>query len=267
MPALAVLLLALPATAQRVVVPRLSARPAVVAPVLPVMTQSPLSFASAGLSAPSLAPTPLALAPLQAAVAVPVRIPAAADAPIPQAVAAPDTLLGKTAKAIAVTDAESPDWEAVFEEMYSGRYKGPKPWTDIPDSPLVAVGGMTIDKRAPGARELLKALALPNDTPVLGIFERAGERIVNGMALGTNGVRGHKDALPPERARRDHGGYTLGLAKDGSIRLIGSGHLPADMTPRLRRRLKRYYGLTPAGEGAWAKLRRGLWALWDALSS
>lgn len=38
------------------------------------------------------------------------------------------------------------------------------------------------------------------------------------------------------------------------------------MTPRLLRRLKRYYGLTPADESVWAKLRRGFWALWDALA-
>jgi hypothetical protein len=136
---------------------------------------------------------------------------------------------------------------------------------ELPNSPKVAVGSTLVDKRAPGARELLRTLTMPNDVPVIGIFKREGEHIVNGLALGTHGVRGHKDAVPPGADVRELGGYTLQLAKDGDIRLAGSGHLPADLTPRLLRQLKRYYGLTPAVESGLERLGRFWLAFWDGL--
>lgn len=152
-----------------------------------------------------------------------------------------------------------------FEALFSGSSRAPKPWIELPGSPKVAVGSTLVDKRAPGARELLRTLTMPNDVPVIGIFKREGEHIVNGLALGTHGVRGHKDAVPPGADVRELGGYTLQLAKDGDIRLAGSGHLPADLTPRLLRQLKRYYGLTPAVESGLERLGRFWLAFWDGL--
>lgn len=152
-----------------------------------------------------------------------------------------------------------------FEALFSGASRAPKPWIELPDSPRVAVGSTLVDKRAPGARELLRSLATPNDTPVIGIFKREGERIINGLTLGTHGVRGHKDAVPPGADIRELGGYTLLLRKDGELQLAGSGHLPADLTPRLLRQLKRYYGLTPAVESGLERLGRFWLAFWDGL--
>lgn len=243
-------LLALPVFAQRVALPRAMPRAAIpaMAPSFPAASLAPAAFGVV----PSLAPMP-ALAPAPAA---------PADAP------APDGLLGKTAKAIASTDPASPEWEReVFEEMFTGRYKGPKPWSDIPGSPKVAVGGTLVDRRAPGARLILRSLTLPHETPVLGLFKREGEGIVNGFVLGTQGVRGHKDALPQGADKQALGGYTLGLRRDGRLLLAGSGHLPADLTPRLLRNLKRYYGLSPAMESGLQRLGRWWFAFWDGLSA
>lgn len=152
-----------------------------------------------------------------------------------------------------------------FDALFSGASRAPKPWIELPGSPRVAVGSTLVDKRAPGARELLRTLTMPYDVPVIGLFKREGERIVNGLALGTHGVRGHKDAVPPGADVRELGGYTLQLQKNGDIRLAGSGHLPADLTPRLLRQLKRYYGLTPAVESGLERLGRFWLAFWDGL--
>ncbi|MDX6768147.1 MAG: hypothetical protein SF051_01330 [Elusimicrobiota bacterium] len=259
MPLLLLLLLAPDASANRVVMPRLVARPPVAA-FAPAVQAPSLKAALAPLSAsaPLLASPPAAIAPAPR--------PAPADAPAPTPV--PDNLLGRTARAMAATSPEDPAWDrAVFEEMFTGRYKGPKPWTDLPDSPKVRVGESLVDRRAPGARELLKTLVLPDERPVLGLFTREGDHVVNGFAMGTQGIYGHKFAVPPGADERRYGGYTFRLALDGTMVLLGSGHLPAELTPRLLRRLKRHYGVTPAVETAWARFRRGLWAAWDGVSA
>lgn len=182
-----------------------------------------------------------------------------------------------TAPALAPTPAAAPlaalppdhrDWDAqVFERMFSGADKGPKPWTELPGAAAVVVGETLVDKRAPGARELLKTLVLPNERPVLGLFTRDGPRVVNGVAQGTHGIQGHRDAAPPGATARTHGGYSLWLLPDGAVNVLSSGGFPADITPRLVRVLRRYYGLTPARESAWNRVKRGAWRVWDALTA
>ncbi len=245
---LAVLLWALPASANRLAVPRLTVR-------------APVAAFAPAVRTPAFS---LALSPAAALTAPRLLAPADAPAPAP----APESLLGKTAQALAVTSPEDPAWDRqVFDAMFTGSYKGPKPWTDIPGSPKVVVGQSVVDRRATGAREILKTLVMPYDPPVLGLFTREGDHIVNGYAMGTQGIYGHKFAVPPGADVRRYGGYTFRLALDGTMTLLGSGHLPAELTPRLLRRLKRHYGITPAVETGWAKFRRGLWAVWDGVSA
>lgn len=194
--------------------------------------------------------TPRAAAPvvLPALSPLPLALPAASLAPTPAPTPSPES--------------QTEDFDALF----SGRARG-APWVERPGSPKVAVGVTLVDKRALGARELLRSLTMPNETPVIGIFERDGERVLNGFVLGTQGVSGHKDAVPPGADERKLGGYTLGLKRDGGLVLAGSGHLPADLTPRLMRNLKRYYGLSPALESGLERLSRWWFALWDGLSA
>jgi hypothetical protein len=188
--------------------------------------------------------------------AVPVVVPSLPALPLPL----PAAQLGPA-------PAPSPESQSAdFDALFSGKAKG-APWVELPGSPKVAVGSTLVDKRAPGAREILRSLTLPNDTPVVGLFKRDGERIVNGFALGTQGVSGHKDAVPPGADKKELGGYTLGLKRDGGLMLAGSGHLPAELTPRLMRNLKRYYGLSPALETGLERLSRWWFALWDGLSA
>lgn len=205
-------LLALPVSAQRLVVPRTTPR-AVVPAAVPSLP--PLS-----LPAPQLGPTP---------------------SPSPES------------------------QTADFDALFSGRAKG-APWVELPGTPKVAVGSTLVDKRAPGAREILRSLTLPNDVPVLGLFTRADERPISGVVLGTHGIRGHKDALPPGADKAVLGGYTMALSRDGAVRFAGSGHLPAPITPRLMRNLKRFYGLTPAVESGLQRLARWWLSFWDGLS-
>lgn len=191
-----------------------------------------------------------------ARVAVPAAIPSLP--PLSSSLSAPS--LAPTPSPLERPEGQTADFDALF----SGRAKG-APWVELPGSPKVAVGSTLVDRRAPGARELLRTLTMPNDVPVIGLFKRDGERIVNGLALGTHGVLGHKDAVPPGADKRTLGGYTLQLQKDGNLRLAGSGHLPAELTPRLLRNLKRYYGLTPAMESGLERLGRFWLAFWDGL--
>jgi hypothetical protein len=252
------LLLAAPSSANRLAMPRLNAR-------APVAGYAAGAVATTGVlaAAPVLSLRPLALAPAL----LPADAPAA-PSPAPAPAAAPADLLGRTAQAMAAVSPERPEGDReLFEAMFAGRHQGPKPWTDVPGSPKVVVGASAVDRRATGARELLKTLVLPHSRPVLGLFTRYDDRIVNGYAMGTEGIYGHKDAVPPGFDVRHYGGYSLRLALDGTVQLVGSGHLPADLSARLLRNLKRYYGITPAVESGWAKLRRGAWAAWDAVSA
>lgn len=251
------LLWALPAAANRLAVPRLNARPTIAA-FAPAVRSPALSLT------PAMALSPRVLVPMAADAPGPTPAPVPAVAPAP----APESLLGKTAHTLAATSPEDPAWDRqVFDAMFSGSYKGPKPWTDIPGSPQVVVGQSVVDRRATGAREILKTLVLPNSRPVLGLFTRDDDRIVNGYAMGTQGIYGHKDAVPPGFDIRHYGGYTFRLARDGTLTLIGSGHMPADLSARLLRNLKRHYGITPAVESSWERFRRGMWAAWDGVAA
>jgi hypothetical protein len=237
MPLLA-LLVAVPVFAQRIAVPRAPVRAAVAFAPPASLPPSPLSVSPLTPSAPSLAPTP--------------------DASLP----------APAAQAAAALPPDPARWDRqAFDAMYAGRHEGPKPWTDVPGSPIVAVGATLVDRRAPGARELLKTLVLPLHPPVIGLFLRSNERPINGIALGTQGIEGHRDAAPPGLETRFYGGYTLGLRSDGLVRVGSSGFLPAELTPRLLRNLDRYYGLTPAAETGWQLARRWWLSFWDGATS
>ncbi|UPT74104.1 MAG: hypothetical protein M0D55_20175 [Elusimicrobiota bacterium] len=126
------------------------------------------------------------------------------------------------------------------------------------DGRFARYGPMLIDLRAPGAPELVKSIADPENKPVLGVFDVERARVVNAFALGSYGVRGHVDAVPPGRDRSGLGGYVFSLSPDGSTRFLGSGHLPATITPAVERAVMRYVGVRPAVETPLQRLRR-LW--------
>lgn len=251
-----VFLLACPAAASRSAAPLVAVR----APVLPALqTALPVPPLSAS-SAPALPAAP-ALTPASA-------VPADAPTPSPAPESAPaDGLLGRTVRTLAALPSDHRDWDrTVFEELFSGRSKGSKPWADLSDSPNVSVGETLVDRRAPGARELLKTLVLPDKRPVIGLVERASGRILNGIALGTRGIGGHRDAAPLGADARELGGYVLRLDPNGRVRVLSSGSFPTMITPALVRALRRYFGLTPIRETASARLKRGFWRAWDALA-
>jgi hypothetical protein len=81
--------------------------------------------------------------------------------------------------------------------------------------------------------------------------------------LGSFGVRGHSDALPPGRDRGELGGYTLSLGADGDARFWGSGSVPASITPAVRRSVLRFVGASPAEETALARMRRAWLRFYD----
>ena len=156
-----------------------------------------------------------------------------------------------------------------------------------PEGRFVRIGSLMADLRAPGSSELFKALNAPeldaerredrrafdgaeakaHAWPLVGVFHVPSGRVLNGYALGSFGVRGHSDALPGGAARREHGGYTLFVRPDGSVGFMGSGSLPAELTPSVRRAVLRYYGLRPAGETGAGRLRALALRAWDGLLS
>jgi hypothetical protein len=103
--------------------------------------------------------------------------------------------------------------------------------------------------------------------PLIGVFDVRTERVLNGFALGSFGVRGHSDAIPPSVDRRTLGGYTLFVRASGRTAFAGSGGVQAEITPGVRRAVLRHYGLRPADESAGARLKR--WALraWDEIKT
>ncbi len=133
------------------------------------------------------------------------------------------------------------------------------------DGNFTRFGPMLIDLRAPGAPELVKSIADPENKPVLGVFEVATVRVINAFALGSFGVRGHADAVPPGRGEAGLGGYVLSLSPDGSTRFLGSGHLPATITPAVERAVLRYVGARPAEETRLQRLKRLWLRLFDEL--
>jgi hypothetical protein len=143
---------------------------------------------------------------------------------------------------------------------------------------FVRVGSALVaDSRAPGAAELAKALsapplaafdgaaAKPDILPIVGIFHVASRRVLNGYAMGSFGVRGHSDALPPNLDRSRHGGYLLIVRPDDGVAFKGSGSVPAEITPAVRRAVLRYFGLRPADETAAARWTRAVMEAWDGL--
>lgn len=133
------------------------------------------------------------------------------------------------------------------------------------DGGVARYGPMIIDLRAPGATELVKSIADPENKPVLGVFEIERARVVNAFALGSFGVRGHADAVPPGRDKTGLGGYVFSLEPDGKTRFVGSGHLPATITPAVERAVMRYVGVRPAEEGPLERLKRLWLRLFDEL--
>ncbi len=92
-------------------------------------------------------------------------------------------------------------------------------------------------------------------------------RVLNGYSLGSFGVRGHSDALPPNVDRAEHGGYTLFVRPDGRVGFVGSGSVHAEITPAIERAVLRYYGLRPANPTAALRLRRLILRSRDALAA
>lgn len=133
-----------------------------------------------------------------------------------------------------------------------------KPWVEIPGTPLVQVGPMLVDTGAPGARELLKSMTYADARPVIGIFEPRAARVLNAFSLGSYGVRGHSDAVPPQRDRSELGGYAYRLNPEGVAVFAGSGSVPAALTPAVQRAVLRYLGVRPAELTPAERLRR-LW--------
>lgn len=133
-----------------------------------------------------------------------------------------------------------------------------KPWLELPGTPFVRVGESLVDTRAFGSTSLLRALSYPDGRPVVGLFERATARVINSYALGTEGVGGHSDAVPPGRDRATLGGFTYLLRPDGGSDFAGSGSLPAPITPAVQRSVLRHLGVRPVRLSHAERLRR-LW--------
>lgn len=133
-----------------------------------------------------------------------------------------------------------------------------KPWIELPGTPFVQRGAALIDTRAFGARELLKAVDGTNDRPVIGIFDTRSDRVLNSFAIGSFGVLGHADAVPPGLDRGRLGGYVYHLRPDGRSFFMGSGTLPAEITPAIERAVLRHLGVRPARLSPAERLRR-LW--------
>ncbi len=132
-----------------------------------------------------------------------------------------------------------------------------KPWLEVPGTPFVRLGVSLVDTRAPGAMQVLRAVSYPDGRPVIGIFETATARVLNSFALGSYGVRGHSDALPPTLDRKTLGGYSVQVRPEGPA-FAGSGSVPAPITPAVQRAVLRHLGVTPAQMTA----RQRLKALW-----
>ena len=133
-----------------------------------------------------------------------------------------------------------------------------KPWIEVPGTPFVKLGESLIDTRAFGAGELLKAVSQTDERPVIGIFETNTARVLNAFSLGSWGVRGHSDAVPPGRDRSGLGGYSYLLRPDGRSVFAGSGSVPAEVTPAVQRAVLRHLGVRPARLSPAERLRR-LW--------
>lgn len=94
--------------------------------------------------------------------------------------------------------------------------------------------------------------------PVIGIFETTSRRVLNSFSIGSFGVRGHSDALPSGRDRSELGGYSVFLRPDGSAVFMGSGSVPAVVTPAVQRAVLRHLGVRPA-ETTFRERMRRLW--------
>ncbi|MDP3542065.1 MAG: hypothetical protein Q8T11_06295 [Elusimicrobiota bacterium] len=133
-----------------------------------------------------------------------------------------------------------------------------RPWLEVPGTPFLRLGSSLIDTRAFGATELLKAVSQTDGRPVIGIFETGTARVLNAFSLGSWGVRGHSDALPPGRDRSELGGYSFQLRRDGRPAFAGSGSVPATITPAVERAVLRHLGVRPAHLSPAERMRR-LW--------
>lgn len=133
-----------------------------------------------------------------------------------------------------------------------------KPWLELPGTPFVRLGSSLVDTRAFGAAELLKAVSHADGRPVIGIFETRTARVLNAFSLGSFGVRGHSDALPPGRDRGELGGYSFLLRPEGRPVFAGSGSVPAAITPAVQRAVLRHLGVRPARISPAERFRR-LW--------
>lgn len=131
-----------------------------------------------------------------------------------------------------------------------------RPWLEVPGTPFVRLGESLVDTRAFGASEVLKSVSYPDDRPVVGIFETRTARVLNAFTLGSQGISGHRDALPPGLDRLKLGGYTFFLGADGGTTFMGSGSLPAEVTPAVQRAVLRHLGVRPAHMTALERLRR-----------
>lgn len=134
---------------------------------------------------------------------------------------------------------------------------------------FLKIGSFIADARAPGAAELAKALfdggiSRKEALPLIGLFTIGDARVINGFAMGSFGVNGHQDAVPPQADRRTLGGYTLMFRPDGTTSMLPSGSQFAELTPAVKRSVFRHFGLRPARETRLQRLRRLAWRAWDA---
>ena len=126
---------------------------------------------------------------------------------------------------------------------------------------------MRVDLRAPGAAALLRTVGSKLGRPVIGIYSRSTRRVLSAAALGHQGVTGHESIRPVGFDRRDLVGWTAALNPDGQLRFAGSGSLPGPDHDGLRRKIRSYLGVRPAGETLPERLARVLRERWRALQA
>ena len=129
------------------------------------------------------------------------------------------------------------------------------------------MGKSLVDTRAPGAPMLLRGLEYkPEPKPVLGLFDKERNEVLNAFVIGEHGVLGHKDAIPPGAEEKKLGGYVFQLGSAGEPQFAGSGHFRNGVTPPIERAILRHFGVLPQKEGWIAWGLRHILNAWDAVS-
>jgi len=129
----------------------------------------------------------------------------------------------------------------------------------------VRLGDVRVDLNAPGAAALLQTVGSKSERPVIGIYSYATRRVLSAAALGRQGVTGHESIRPVGFERNSLLGWSAALSPNGQMRFTGSGAMPGAITPGLRRKIRRYLGVSPAEETPGERLARALRERWAAL--